>query len=85
MVLRFADHCRPLTVSSVSPMALLNHCLSTGFSPLWIPARCSLSMKWGRHTGASLSGDVGPLVGGAQTTCNSYSLPACLPSGGAHR
>lgn len=39
---------------------------------------CSLSMKWGRHRGTTLQGDMGSPVGGAQT----LALPAlfCLPA-----
>jgi len=63
-LLGFVDHCHPLIVNSVSPVALLKNCLNTGFRPPWISAKavqvgpwCSLSMnrgedtQWGHHSG----------------------------------
>lgn len=32
-LLGFMDHCHPLIVNSVSPVALLKNCLNTGFRP----------------------------------------------------
>lgn len=52
----------PLIINSVSPIALLNNCLNTGFRFPWTPAKavqvgpwCSLSMdggrtQWGHHS-----------------------------------
>lgn len=48
-LLGFVGHCHPLIVNSVSPIALLNNCLTTGFRPPWIPAtavQCLLSTCW---------------------------------------
>lgn len=88
-LLGFVGHCHPLIVNSVSPIALLNNCLTTGFRPPWIPATavqvgpwCSLSMNGGgrTHIGATILGG-GTFNGG----CTDHFLFAlsvyCPPAG----